>query len=73
MYFFIWLHWVFVVAHGIFCSVGFSLAQAPRLSCPRADGIVVPGPGLEPASRALERRCLTTGRQETLCGLISNN
>lgn len=56
-----WLHWVFVVAHGIFCSVGFSLVQAPRLSCPRADGILVPGPGLEPASPALEGRCLTTG------------
>ena len=46
-YLFIWLHWVFVSACG--------------LSCPEACGILIPQPGIEPASPALEGRFLTTG------------
>ena len=42
-----WLHWVFVVD----C----------RLSCPEACEIVVPQPGTEPMSPALEGGFLTTG------------
>ena len=51
---FIWLHWVFV-AHGL------SLVVVHRLSCPKACGILVPQPGMEPASSALEGGFLTTG------------
>ena len=40
--------------------VGFSLVVAHGLSCPVAHGILVPPPGIEPASPALEGRFLTT-------------
>ena len=38
-----------------------SLVEAHRLSCPMACGILVPQPGIEPASPALEGVFLTTG------------
>ena len=38
-----------------------SLVAAHRLSCPAARGILVPWPGIKPASPALEGRFLTTG------------
>ena len=41
--------------------MGFSLVLARRLSCPTACGILVPRPGIEPVSPALEDRFLTTG------------
>ena len=44
---FIWLHCVLVVTHG--------------LSCPTVPGILVPWPGIKPASLALARRFLTAG------------
>ena len=57
-----WLHPVWVAAHGIVCwGVRFSLAVVRRLSCPAACGILVPQPGLEPASPALQDGFLTTG------------
>ena len=37
-----------------------SVVAARRLSCPTACGILVPRPGIEPASPALEGRLLTT-------------
>ena len=40
---------------------GFSLVAAHRLSCPTACRILVPCPGIEPMSPALEGRFLTTG------------
>ena len=40
---------------------GFSLVAAHRLSCPTVCGILVPWPGIEPTSPALEGRFLTTG------------
>ena len=55
IYLFIWLHRVFVAA------VGFSLVVVCRLSCSAACGILVPRPGLEPVSPALESGFLTTG------------
>ena len=45
--FWFWLHWVFVVACGLSCSM--------------ACGILVPRPGMEPVSLALEAGFLTTG------------
>ena len=39
-----------------------SAAVVFRLSCPIACGILVPGPGIEPTSPALEGRFLTTTR-----------
>ena len=72
-----WLHRVLVVACETCCSTwdlslqpsGFSLVEGPRfsvvavrgLSCPMACGILVPQPGIEPMSPALEGRVLTTG------------
>ena len=47
IYLFIWLPWLLVAARG--------------LSCPVACGILVPWPGIEPTSPALEGRFLTTG------------
>ena len=43
--------------------MGFSLvvARGLRLSCPVACGILVPRPGIEPMSSALEGGFLTTG------------
>ena len=49
-----WLHWVLVAALGIFaavCGSNYSMAY----------GIVVPQPGIEPMSLALEGRFLITG------------
>ena len=37
-----------------------SLVEVSGLSCPAACGILVPRPGMEPASPALEGRFLTT-------------
>ena len=41
--------------------MGFSLVVAQGFSCPGAYGILVPGPGMKPASPALEGGFLTTG------------
>ena len=46
-FFFLWLHSIFIWVLG--------------LSCPTAWGILVPRPGIEPTSPALEGRFLTTG------------
>ena len=43
-----------------------SVVAACGLSCPAAYGILVPQPGIEPASSALEGRFLTTGPPENL-------
>ena len=77
-----WLHWVLVSAFGIFCcstqvsslfSVGALTPEymgpvvvTHRLSCPIARGLLVPQPGIEPTSPALEGGFLTTG-----CGYCS--
>ena len=52
---------------GLVAALGFLLLQsmgtvvpALRLSCPEARGILVPQPGIEPISPALESRFLTT-------------
>ena len=57
----------FVVVHG-FSSSGMwasehvvSVVVALRLSCSEAYGILLPQPGIEPASPALQGRFLTTG------------
>ena len=65
---FFWLFWVFIAVCGLLV-VGFSLvvvcglqsAWVQLFSCPVACGILVPPPGIEPASPALEGRFLTTG------------
>ena len=49
------LHWVLAAVCGI------SLVVAFRLNCAEACGILVPWPGIKPASPALEARFLTTG------------
>ena len=73
-YLFIWLrraliaaHGIFVVAHGLLSSCGTwalehagSVVAAHGLSCPTLCGILVPRPGIEPASPALEGGFLTT-------------
>ena len=50
----------FGVVLGLYCSTWASLAAAHRLSCPAACRILVPRPGIEPASPALEGRFFTT-------------
>ena len=60
--------YLFLTALGISCGTwdlllrcaGFSLLVC-RLNCPTAHGILVPGPGIEPASPALAGGFLTTG------------
>ena len=65
----LWLCGVLVVAHRIFhystwilwlWSLG-SVVTLGRLSCFKACGILVPWPGIEPTSPALQSRFLTTG------------
>ena len=73
---FIWLHQVlvaackiFIASRGLLCSscgaraleCTGSVAVARRLSCLTARGILVPRPGIEPVSPALEGGFLTTG------------
>ena len=66
-YLFIQLHQVLVAACGIFhCGTrapedAGSVVAARRLSCPTACGILVPRPGIEPVSPALEGGFLPTG------------
>ena len=59
---------LFVAAHGLLFSCGTqapehmgSVVAARGLSCPAACGILVPRPGIKPASPALEGGFLTTG------------
>ena len=54
-FFFFCLHWVFIVKRRL------SLVSVCQGSCPMACGILVPQPGIEPVSPALEGRFLTTG------------
>ena len=51
--FIFWLRWVFIA--------GFSLVVARGFSWPVACGTLVPRPGIEPMSSALEGRLLTNG------------
>ena len=58
----------FVAARRLFSSCGMqapectgSVVAVRGLSCPMARGILVPRPGIEPPSPALEGRFLTTG------------
>ena len=44
----------FLAASGLFCSMRASLVAADRLRCTMACGILVPQPGVEPVSPALE-------------------
>ena len=47
---------------GFSCRRGWTAVVAPhRLSCPEACGILIPGPGIEPVSPALQGGFLTTG------------
>ena len=75
LFIYFWLHQVLVVARRPFVAVCRLLsscgAQAPKragsvvvahgLSCPVACGILVPRPGIEPVSPALQDGFLTTG------------
>ena len=54
---FVWLCEVPAASYKICCAWAHSL----QLSCPSARGILVPQPGIEPASLALEGWFLTTG------------
>ena len=73
VYYFIWLHWVLVVAHGIFIAscetfvVAHSLSSLVwELSFSAACGIllIAPWPGIEPTLPALQGGLLTTGQLE---------
>ena len=50
-----------VVAWALWSWDEGSAAVAQELSCPMADGILVPQPGLKPTSLVLEGGFLTTG------------
>ena len=70
--FFFFLTFIYFAALGLSCGTrnlslpcaGFSLVAARGLSCPAARGILVPQPGMEPTSPALEGGFLTTGPRE---------
>ena len=49
------------------CSTQTSLFAVCRLGCPVACGILVPRPGIEPASPALEDGFLTAGPPGKSC------
>ena len=59
LFMYIWLHWVLVVANGF-----IGCLRAWGLRCPEACGILIPRPGMEPVSPALEGGALTTGPPE---------
>ena len=68
VFFFFWLcqilvvaHWIFVASCELFCCSAWTLVVVHRLSCPVTYGILVPRPGIEPASSAVQGRLLTTG------------
>ena len=82
-FFKIHLHFLFLNIYIIFYfgwaspllwCMGF-IVVAHRLSCPKAYGILSPGPGMEPASSALEGRFLTTGppRKMSLTYILVQN
>ena len=50
-----------VFVDSLLWRAGVSLVVACGLSCPAARGILVPQPGIEPESPALEGRFFTTG------------
>ena len=54
------------------CSEGASLAAAGRLSCPAACRILVPQPGIKPASSALEEELLATGPSRKFLAYVLN-
>ena len=54
-------HWIFVASCEIFCRSAWPLVVVHRLSCPVTYGILVPWPGIERASSAVQGRLLTTG------------
>ena len=51
----------FIAVHGLYSCGAGSVVVAHRLSCYTARGILVPGPGIEPVSPALQGGFLTTG------------
>ena len=59
IYLFIWLCWVLTATLRIFCC--FSLVAAHWFSCSMACGILLPQPGMQTVSPALEGGFLTTG------------
>ena len=61
-------------ARSLLWCVGF-IVVARGLSCPKACGVLSPGPGMEPASSALEGRFLTTGppRKMSLTYILVQN
>ena len=61
VYLLIWLHGIIVVACRILVTAHGLLSVVCRLSCSVARGTLVPQPGLEPKSPALEGGLLTTG------------
>ena len=58
---FIWLHWIWVVAHRIIFLGTGSVVAVRELSFLLARGILVPWPGMKPASPALDGGFLATG------------
>ena len=60
-YLFIWLNQIFLASWGLSLQCMDSLVVAHGLSCSVACGILVPGPGVEPASPALQDGFVTTG------------
>ena len=52
---------IFLTVLSIHCGERASLVVVRGLSCPTARGILVPRPGIEPASPVLEGRFFTTG------------
>ena len=62
LFYLFWLCWVLVVARGIFrLWPTDSLVVVLRLSFSKACGILVPWPGIEPVSPALQSGFLTAG------------
>ena len=55
-------YFIFIlVVPGLHCGAGASLVAEHGLSCPTTCEILVPWPGIESVSPALEGRFLTTG------------
>ena len=63
---------IFIMSYRIFSCGARTLVVAHRVSCSKASGILLPRPGIEPVSPALEGRFLATGPPgKSLCWFIS--
>ena len=69
--FIVWLHWVFLAVRKIVPGSAWTLLVTCGPGCSPGCGLLVPRPGMEATSPALQGRVLTTRPPETIPSLTS--